>query len=92
MGVGMRTVVANYAATAADGKTYQVDYFNLDAILSIGYRVNSKCGTQFRIWANRTLRDHLVRGYPLNEQRLRGRGFHDIEQAVALLGCRSQSG
>ncbi len=52
-------------------KTYQVEYFNLDAILSVGYRVNSKRGTQFRIWATRTLRDHLLRGYTLNERRLR---------------------
>jgi prophage maintenance system killer protein len=66
--------------------TRPVDHYNLDAILSVGYRVNSKRGTQFRIWATRTLRDHLVRGYTLNEQRLRERGFREIEQAVSLLG------
>lgn len=54
-------VVAKNATTAADGKTYQVEHFNLDAILSVGYRVNSKRGTQFRIWATGTLRDHLRR-------------------------------
>ena len=48
-----QAVVAFFATTAADGKTYQVEYFNLDAILSVGYRVNSKRGTQFRIWATR---------------------------------------
>lgn len=53
-------VVAKTATTASDGKTYQVEYFNLDAILSVGYRVNSKRGTQFRIWATQTLRDHLL--------------------------------
>jgi prophage maintenance system killer protein len=63
----------------------QVEYFNLDAILSVGYRVNSKRGTQFRIWATRTLRDHLLRGYSLNERRLREKGLDEIEQAVALL-------
>ena len=78
-------VVAKNATTAADGKAYQVEYFNLDAILSVGYRVNSKRGTQFRIWATRTLRDHLLRGYTLNEQRLREKGLAEIEQAVSLL-------
>jgi prophage maintenance system killer protein len=78
-------VVAKNATTATDGKTYQVEYFNLDAILSVGYRVNSKRGSQFRIWATRTLRDHLLRGYTLNELRLREKGFGEIEQAVGLL-------
>jgi len=79
------SVVAIHATTAADGKTYQVEYFNLDAILSVGYRVNSKRGTQFRIWATHTLRDHLLRGYTLNEQRVREKGLGEIEQAVGLL-------
>src|ERR1041385_5871335 len=79
------SVVAKNATTAADGKTYQVEYFNLDAILSVGYRVNSKRGTQFRIWATRTLKDHLLRGYTLNEKRLREKGLGQIEQAVGLL-------
>jgi hypothetical protein len=78
-------VVAKSATTASDGKTYQVEYFNLDAILSVGYRVNSKRGTQFRIWATRTLRDHLLRGYTLNERRLREKGLGEMEQAVGLL-------
>lgn len=78
-------VVAKNATTAADGKTYQVEFFNLDAILSVGYRVNSKRGTQFRIWATRTLRDHLLRGYTLHERRLAERGLGEIEQAVGLL-------
>jgi prophage maintenance system killer protein len=77
--------VAKNATTAADGKTYQVEFFNLDAILSVGYRVNSKRGTQFRIWATRTLREHLLRGYTLNERRLRERGLNELEQAVDLL-------
>ena len=80
-----KSVVAKIATTAADGKTYQVDYFNLDAILSVGYRVNSKRGTQFRIWATSTLRDHLIQGYTLNERRLRERGLKELEQAVELL-------
>jgi len=80
-----KSVVAKNATTAADGKTYQVDYFNLDAILSVGYRVNSKRGTQFRIWATRTLKDHLLRGYTLHEKRLREKGLGELEQAVGLL-------
>jgi Virulence protein RhuM family/Fic/DOC family len=74
------SVVAFFATTAADGKTYQVEYYNLDAIISVGYRVNSKRGTQFRIWATRTLRDHLVRGYTVNERRLR-----ELNQTIQLI-------
>lgn len=65
-----KSVVAKNATTAADGKTYQVEFFNLDVILSVGYRVNSKQGTQFRQWANRILKDYLVQGYAINERRL----------------------
>ncbi|MFH6602159.1 virulence RhuM family protein [Maribacter algicola] len=64
------SVVAKNATTASDGKTYQVDFFNLDAILSVGYRVNSKQGTAFRIWANSVLKQYLVDGYAINEKRL----------------------
>ncbi len=78
-------VVAKSATTAADGKTYQVDYYNLDAIISVGYRVNSRRGTQFRIWATGTLREHLLRGYTLNERRLREKGLAEMEQALDLL-------
>lgn len=80
-----KSVCANFARTAEDGKTYQVDHYNLDVIISVGYRVKSKRGTQFRIWATRTLRDHLLRGYTLNERHLRERGLSEIEQAVGLL-------
>jgi hypothetical protein len=55
------SVVAFFATTASDGKTYNVEHFNLDAILSVGYRVNSIRGTQFRIWANRVLKDYLMK-------------------------------
>ena len=65
-----RSVVAKYATTASDGKTYQVEYFNLDVIISVGYRVKSQRGTQFRIWANQILKDYIVKGYTLNEKRL----------------------
>ena len=59
--------------------------YSLDAVISVGYRVNSVRGTQFRIWATRTLRDHLLRGYTLSETRLREKGFGEIEQAISLL-------
>ncbi len=65
------SVVAKNATTAADGKTYQVDFYSLDAIISVGYRVNSKRGTEFRIWATNVLRQHIVRGYTINEKRLK---------------------
>ena len=65
------SVVAFFATTAADGKAYNVEYFNLDAIISVGYRVNSKRGIQFRIWATNVLRELLVQGVTLNEKRLR---------------------
>jgi hypothetical protein len=81
-----KAVVAKNATTAADGKTYLVEYFNLDAIISVGYRVNSKRGTQFRIWATKTLRDHLIKGYSLNERRLGQGALADLEQTLQLLG------
>ena len=62
------SVVAFFATTAADGKTYNVEHFNLDAILSVGYRVNSKRGTQFRVWASKVLKDFLMKGYALNHR------------------------
>ncbi len=75
------SVVAFFATTAADGKTYQVEYFNLDAIISVGYRVNSKRGTQFRIWATQVLRDHILKGYTANERRLK-----ELRQSIKLAG------
>jgi prophage maintenance system killer protein len=64
------SVVAKNATTAVDGKTYQVEYYNLDAIISVGYRVNSIQGTQFRQWATARLKEYLVEGYTINEKRL----------------------
>ena len=62
------SVVANFATTASDGKTYQVEYYNIEMITSIGYRVKSKRGIQFRVWANKILRDYLLRGYSVNQR------------------------
>lgn len=83
-------VVAKNATTAADGKTYQVEYFNLDAIISVGYRVNSVKGTQFRIWATDVLRQHLVQGYNLHKVRFE-QNAAELEQALALIRKAARS-
>ena len=70
------SVWAKFAYTASDGKIYQVDYYNLDVIISVGYRVKSQRGTQFRQWANKVLKEYLLRGYSIN-QRLK-----DLEEKV----------
>ena len=62
------SVIAKFATTARDGKTYQVDYYNLDMVLSVGYRVKSSKGVQFRTWANKVIRSYLLRGYSINYQ------------------------
>jgi len=82
------SVVAFFATTAADGKTYRVEYFNLDAIISVGYRVNSKRGTEFRIWATTVLHDHILKGYTLNEKRLKAQveQLKELKEAVDLMG------
>ncbi len=82
------SVVAKNATTGVDGKTYQVDYYNLDMIISIGYRVKSTRGTQFRIWANKILKDYLIKGYTINERKLKEQTtqLDELKQAVKLLG------
>lgn len=81
------SVVAKNATTASDGKTYLMDYYNLDAIISVGYRVNSIRGTQFRQWATQRLKDYLVQGYAINEKRVKEaeNKFKELKQAVGLL-------
>ena len=71
------SVVANYATTAADGKTYRVDYYNLDVIISVGYRVRSSVGTQFRQWATALLKEYMRKGFALDDERLKGNGGGD---------------
>ena len=68
------SVVANFATTAADGKTYQVDYYNLDVIISVGYRVKSLRGTQFRIWASNILKEYMKKGFAMNDDLLKNNG------------------
>jgi hypothetical protein len=69
-----RAVVANFATTASDGKSYEIDYFNLDVIISTGYRVKSSRGTQFRIWATQRLREYIIKGFTLDDERLKRAG------------------
>ena len=68
------SVVANSATTASDGKVYQVDYYNLDVIISVGYRVKSLRGTQFRIWATKVLKEYMQKGFALDDDRLKRLG------------------
>ena len=68
------SVVAKFATTAADGKTYQMDHYNLDAIISVGYRVKSITATRFRQWATACLKEYMVKGFALDDARLKGNG------------------
>ncbi len=74
------SVVKDYLTTAADGKNYQTKFYNLDAIISVGYRVKSHRGTQFRIWATQRLREYIVKGFAMDDERLKqagGGGYFD---------------
>jgi prophage maintenance system killer protein len=84
-------VVKDSLTTAADGKKYKVTYYNLDVIISVGYRIKSLRGTQFRIWATTVLRDHLIKGYTFYERRLAEKGLVEMEQALALLSRTLQN-
>ena len=82
-------VVANFATNASDGKVYQVDYYSLDAVISVGYRVNSTEATQFRIWATQILKSHLIQGYTTYDNRLAERGIkdHPFSDSNKRIGC-----
>jgi len=82
--LGREAVCANFAHTAADGKTYQVEHYNLDVIISVGYRVKSLQGTRFRQWATRVLREHLTQGYSLDRVRFE-QNAAELEAALALV-------
>lgn len=71
--------------TAADSKSYRTKFYSLDAIISVGYRVNSSQATQFRKWATNVLRNHLIKGYTINQKRLAERGVKELQQSVDLL-------
>ncbi|MCF6229736.1 MAG: virulence RhuM family protein [Gammaproteobacteria bacterium] len=84
------SVVANFATTASDGKTYQVEHYNLDVIISIGYRVKSLQGTQFRIWATARLKELLLQGYSLHQQRFE-QNAAALQQALKLIEKTAKS-
>ena len=79
-------VVAKFATTATDGKTYQVEYYNLEMITSIGYRVKSQQGIQFRIWANKVLKEYLIKGYVINEQ-AKAQQLADLKNTKITIQC-----
>lgn len=79
------SVCANLAHTAKDGKTYQTTFYNLDMIIAVGYRVNAKRGTQFRIWATGTIKEHLLKGYTLNQKRITETGVKELENALQFI-------
>jgi hypothetical protein len=76
------SVVANIATTAADGKTYQVDHYNLDMILAVGYRVRSARGVQFRRWATTTLTEYLIKGFVMDDARLKQPGYDYFDELL----------
>ena len=80
------SVVAKFATTAKDGKTYQVEYYNLDMIISVGYRVKSQNGVIFRKWANKILKDYMIKGYAINQKRL-----ECLEKTVKLIDIANRA-
>lgn len=68
------SVVKDFLTTARDGKNYNVSHYNLDAIIAVGYRINSKKATEFRIWATRVLKEYMIKGFTLNDERLKNNG------------------
>ena len=79
------SVVAKNATTASDGKIYQVEFYNLDMIISLGYRVNSKRATSFRVWATKILKEYLIKGYAINQKRLEQKGLKELNETISLL-------
>ena len=79
--------------TANDGKKYKTKFYNLDVILSVGYRVNSKQATQFRIWANKILKDYLIKGYAVNQKRLKEQAkyFQELQYAIKFIKTKSKT-
>jgi len=78
-------VVANFATTAKDGKTYNVEHYNLDVIISVGYRVKSQRGVSFRQWATKVLNSYITNGYTLNNEKITHQRFKELEQDVDSL-------
>jgi hypothetical protein len=79
------SVVANFATTASDGKTYDVEYYNLDVIISVGYRVKSQKGVRFRQWATSVLKSYIQNGYVINGDKITNQRFKELENDVTIL-------
>lgn len=80
------TVVKKFLTTAKDGKTYNVLHYNLDAIIAVGYRINSKKATEFRIWATRVLKEYMIKGFALNDEKLKNNGTNTyFEELLARI-------
>ncbi len=90
--LNVKSVSSILEHTAADRKTYQTQFYNLDVIISVGYRVNSQRATQFRIWATKTLKNHLIKGYTINEKRLieAREKFNELQNAISFLREKSR--
>jgi len=86
------SVIRNFRITASDGKEYNTKHYNLDAIIALGYRVNSQRATQFRIWATKILKQHLTQGYTINEKRLleAKNKFRELQEAILFLQKQSK--
>ena len=82
------SVVANFATTAKDGKKYDVEYYNLDVIISIGYRVKSQRGVKFRQWATSVLKEYITNGYAINSDKITNDRFVSLENKVLLLSSK----
>ncbi len=88
--LSQKSTVAKFATVQMEGDrtiAREIEFYNLDAIISVGYRVNSKKGTQFRIWANKILKNHIIEGYSINEKRLKAteQKYLELKKAVGLL-------
>ena len=79
------SVIANFATTASDGKTYNIEYYNLDVIISIGYRVKSQKGVKFRQWATSVLKQYIQNGYTINTEKITNERFVSLENEVISL-------
>jgi hypothetical protein len=88
--LNQEAVVRKFRTTAGDGKNYQINHYNLDVVISVGYRVKSQQGVRFRQWATKTLKEHLVQGYTINQQRF-DQNADELKQALKLIEKAAKS-
>lgn len=85
------SVVANFATTAADGKTYSIEYYNLDVVISVGYRVKSQRGVRFRQWATSVLKSYITDGYVINSEKITNQRFRELENDITVLKMKVEN-